>query len=145
MLRGKSTSQEVYSDYIVSAVCTDLDSLSYGKLSFKTDQEPSTLVLQERLKVRREKETLLDTFPVAEHQSNGDVERANRDIEDQARTLKDVLEERVGETIPPESTIIPWLIEHSTWLYNHCHEGRDRMTANEQERGTKPSQPLAEF
>ena len=107
----------------------------YGKLFFKTDQEPSTLALQERVKVRREKETLLDNFPVAEHQSNGDVERANRDIEDQARTLKDALEERLGETIPPESTILPWLIEHSAWLYNHCHEGRDRMTAREREKG----------
>ena len=47
MLRGKSTSWEIYSDYIVSAVCRDFDSLSYGKLIFKTDQEPSTLALQE--------------------------------------------------------------------------------------------------
>ena len=46
MVRGKSTSREVYSDYIVSAVCRDLDSLSYGKLIFKSDQEPLTLALQ---------------------------------------------------------------------------------------------------
>ena len=87
----------------------------------------------------------MDNSPVAEHQSNGGVERANRDIEDQARTLKDALEERLGETISPESTILPWLIEHSAWLYNHCHEGRGRMTASEREKGTKSSQPLAEF
>ena len=101
--------------------------------------------MQERVKARREQETLLENSPVAEPQSNGDVERANRDVEDQARTLKDALEERVGETIPPESSVIPWLIEHSAWLYNHCHEGRDRMTASEREKGAKSSQPLAEF
>ena len=72
MLRGKSTSREVYSDYIVSALCRDLDSLSYGKLIFKTDQEPSTVALQNRVTVRREKETLLENSPVAEHQSNGE-------------------------------------------------------------------------
>ena len=38
MLLGKSTIREVYSDYIVSVVCRDLDSLPYGKLIFKTDQ-----------------------------------------------------------------------------------------------------------
>ena len=80
---------------------------------------------------------LLENSPVAEHQSNGDVERANRDIEDQATTLKDALEERLGETIPPESTILPWLIEHSAWIYNNCHAGRDMMTASEREKGTK--------
>ena len=51
----------------------------------------------------------------------------------------------MGETIPPESTILPWLIEHSALLCNQYHEGRDRMTASEQEKGTKSSQPLAEF
>ena len=77
VVQGKSTSREAYSDYIVSAVCRDLDSLPHGKLIFKTDQEPATLALQEQVKARREAETLLEKSPVAEHQSNGDVERAN--------------------------------------------------------------------
>ena len=54
VLQGKSTSREVYSDYVVSVVCRDLDSLSYGKLIFKTDQEPATLALQDRVRIRRE-------------------------------------------------------------------------------------------
>ena len=145
VLQGKSTSRETYSDYVVNVVCRDLDSLSYGKPVFKTDQEPATLALQDRVRVRREKETLLENSPVAEHQSNGEVERANRDIEDQARTLKDALEERLNETLLPTSPALPWLVEHAAWLYNHCHEGMDGMTTSEREKGAKSTQPIAEF
>ena len=133
-MQGKSTSREVYSDYVVSVVCRDLDSLSYGKLIFKTDQEPATLALHDRVRIRRGKETLLENSPVAEHQSNREVERANRDIEDQARTLKDALEERLNETLSPTSPAVPWLIEHAAWLYNHCNAGMDGMTASERAR-----------
>ena len=145
MLLGKSTSKEVCNYSIVIVVSKDLTSLSYGKLMCKTGQEPWTLPLQEQVGVRREKETLLEDSTLAEHHSIGDVERANRDKDDQARSLKNASEEKIGETIPPESPVLPCLAEHSAWLHNHCHDGRDAMTASEREQATKSAQPLAEF
>ena len=52
--QGKSTSKEVYSQYLTKAVVEDMKALGHPKLVFKTDQEPAMVALQECVEVARD-------------------------------------------------------------------------------------------
>jgi len=129
--QGKSTSKEVYSQYLTKAAVADLVALGHNRLILKTDQEPDMVALQDCVKAASNSEIILRNSPVGESQSNGVVEKAVRDIEDQVGTLKDAAESRLNIRIGVKSPLLTWLVEHAAWLYNSCHEGTDKKTAIE--------------
>ena len=114
--QGKSTSKEVYSQYLTKAAVADLVALGHNRLILKTDQEPAMVALQECVKAASNSEIILRNSPVGESQSNGVVEKAIRDIEDQVRTLKDAAENRLNIRIGVKSPLLTWLVEHAAWL-----------------------------
>ena len=113
--QGKSTSKEVYSEYFTKAAVADLVALGHKRLILKTDQEPAMVALQECVKAASNSEIILRNSPVGESQSNGVVEKAVRDIEDQIRTLKDAAECRLNIRIGVKSPLLTWLVEHAAW------------------------------
>ena len=84
-------------------------------------------------------------MPVGESQSNGVVEKAVRDIEDQVRTLKDALEFRMSIRIGVKSPLLTWLVEHAAWLYNNCREYKDKKTGTERLQSGRSIKPVAEL
>ena len=56
---------------------------------------------------------ILRNSPVGESQSNGVVEKAVRDVEDQVRTLKDALECRMSIRLGIKSSLLAWPVEHA--------------------------------
>ena len=38
-----------------------------------------------------------------------------------------------------------WLVEHAAWLYNSCHEGRDKKIAIRRLKGGKSVKPVGKF
>ena len=116
MLQGKSTTKEEYSLYVINAILRDIEHLGHKKIVFKTDQEAAMKGLQERIRMARSDQTILENSPVEESQSNGVVEKAIQEVEGMVRTLKSALEERIGHKIKPESPILGWLIEHAASL-----------------------------
>ena len=66
-------------------------------------------------------------------------------VEDQARTLKVALEDRIAWTIPEDHTIMPWLIYHSAYLLTHHSPGRDGLTGYQRLHGKQSMQRIAEF
>ena len=145
-LQGKATN-ETYGGFLIKSVVADIARMGYRRVRFRTDQEPACLALQSRVKEQSDIEIVLQNSPVGESQSNGAAEKAVQDIEDQVRCLKDALEERIHDKIPRESTVLPWMVEHAAWLYDHIHEGKDGYTAAERENGyTKKNLPdIVEF
>ena len=133
--QGKSTSKEVYSQYLTKAAVADLVALGRNRLILKTDQEPAMVALQECGTAASNSEIILRNSPVGESQSNGVIEKAVRDIEDQVRTLKGAAEDRLNTRIGVKSPLFTWLVEHAAWLYNNCHEGKDKKTAIERLQG----------
>ena len=90
--QGKSTSKEAYSEYLTKAAVADLAALGHKLLILETDQEPAMVALRECINAASNSKIFLGNSPVGLSQSNGVVEKAVRDIEDQIRTLKDALE-----------------------------------------------------
>ena len=145
-LQGKATN-EVYGNFLVRAIVADIARLGYRKVRFRTDQEPSCLALQTKVKKQSDMEVVLQNSPVGESQSNGVAEKAVQEVEDQVRCLKVALEENINDKISKKSCVLPWLVEHAAWLYNHTHVGKDGFTAAERENnGVRKELPsLAEF
>ena len=55
--------------------------------------------------------TIHEASPVGSSQSNGFIERAIQDVEGQIRTMKLDFESHIGEKIPSNHNLIPWLVE----------------------------------
>ncbi len=61
-------------------------------------------------------------------QSNGEIEQAVQKIEDQVRTMKSGLEERLGMAIPAKHPILTWLVEHAADVIRRYLIGEDGRT-----------------
>ena len=68
--QGKSTSKEVYSEYLLKAAVADLVALGHKRLILKTDQEPAMVALQECVKAASNSELILRDSPVGKSPSN---------------------------------------------------------------------------
>ena len=66
-------------------------------------------------------EMVMEESPVGEHQSNGQIEGAIRQIQGVFRSMKDALEARIGKRLKGDSWAIPWLIKHATAMMNRLH------------------------
>ena len=86
-----------------------------------------------------------ESSPVGSSQSNGLIERAIQDVEGQVRTLKLAFESHLGEKIPSDHNIIPWLVEYAAVLLNRGQVGQDGKTAYERLKGETASLPGMQF
>ena len=59
---------------------------------------------------------ILENSPVGESQSNGTVERAIKEVQNQVRKLKMQLEENIADQLSNESPIWPWLIQYAAQI-----------------------------
>jgi hypothetical protein len=79
-----------------------------------------------------------------DHQSNGDVECAIRELKAQVRVMKLALEARVG-SIALKSKVLDWLVSHAGELLSGASVGRDGFTAVRRVRGKNWTPELIEF
>ena len=56
---------------------------------------------------------ILENSPVGESESNGSVENAIKEVQNQVRKLKDQLEQHTQDVIKPDSVIWPLLIQYA--------------------------------
>ncbi len=68
--------------------------------------------------------TLQQMSPAYEHATNGVVERAIQDIDDQVRVLLLGLQEHTGAFIPMRHACIAWRVQHAADLYNNTIPGK---------------------
>ena len=66
---------------------------------------------------------------MGEHQTNGDIEGAIRQVQGQFRAMKDALETRYNERIQGDHNSIPWLFSHAASTINRVREDSEGMTA----------------
>ena len=87
-----------------------------------------------------------ESSPVGESQSNGRAERAVQQLEDQVRTLLGELEDRIQQSLKPQSPILAWLVEYCAVLLNKYHLHEDLgMTSYEHLHGHAAEEKLAYF
>ena len=115
----------------------------------KSDQEPTIKDLLNNIAKRRSATSKLETVDgghlvarsihesshVGSSQSNGFIERAIQDEEGQVRTIKLDFESHIGERIPSDHDLIPWLIEYVAVLLNRGQVGADGKTPYERLKG----------
>ena len=82
-------------------------------------------------------EMVLEHSPKGQSRSTGEVERAVQSVRGLSRTLKESLEQGIGETIEPKAPIVAWLIEHAGTLLNlfSRSDKQDGMAARMRLRG----------
>ena len=110
--------------HLVERVVKDIDSMGYGRITVKSDQEPAIKDLTRELREQRWEdmhgltaavksmrsaetlvdltnvETIVEHSPVDSSQSNGFIERAIQDLQGQIRSVKPAIEEMIGMKIP---------------------------------------------
>ena len=67
--------------------------------------------------------------PVGEHQSNGVIECAIREISRTARVLKSATEARYGRTLGERDPLLAWMVQHSAAFNSRYAVAADGRTA----------------
>ena len=62
-------------------------------------------------------------------------------MEGQGRTMKLALESHLGEKIPSDHNVIPWIIDYAAVLLNRCQVGEDGKASYERLKGKAASIP----
>ena len=122
-----------------------LDWMGYKRAVIKTDQEPSIMEVKECIKAERQEEILGEESAVHDSRSNAEAERAIQSVQGQVRTIKDALEVRMGESLSPESNLVPWLVKHAADTVSRYHKGQDGLTAHRRLRGRDFRVDVCEF
>ncbi len=92
--------------------------LGYRMVNFRSDNEPVILVLREAVRRQSDVEIVLEQVPVGDHQANGLVENAVKNVQGQFRVIKDALESRGGRRIDGEHPAVPWMVMQAASVIN---------------------------
>ena len=137
--------------YAVGLVVSAVVWLGHVRVILKSDGEPAVVKLvQEALK---EVKCSVDGLETITHersgpydsQANGGTEVGVRIVRGQFRTLRLCLEKRIGNKIPPNHPLTPWLLEHTALLLNACVRGADGLTSWQRARGRPFGMTLYSF
>ena len=115
-----------------------IESLGYGTIILKTNQEPSIVAWAEAVKRHRNArmaETILEHSAVRESQSNGVAERAIGEVKGMVRTMKDALEVRLQHHCRRHELILTWLVNHAGTLITRHKVHHDGRTSYERLKG----------
>ena len=124
--------------WIAKRAARFIDQHGHNRVTLRCDNEPAIEALAREIGQARQEgsQTVPESPPVGESQSNGIIERAVRLVAGQARTLKAALEHRTGTRVPPDARILCWLVEYAAYLMNRCDIGSD---------GRRDNTPILEF
>ena len=119
-------------EWIMRTVVGIIDSYGHGKVILKSDGERAIVALKEAVKRFRQSETVLDDgdgeterevaetlqeeAPKGDSRANGASEKVVQEVEGMIRTWKSAVEEAYGFTLPTDSVLMPYLIQHSGLL-----------------------------
>ena len=142
---SKSTVEAMHSTGVCKRMASFLDFLGYPRVALRSDQERSTLAMQERVKAMRRMETMLTNSKRRVSQTNGVVERAVQELEGIVRTVKLHLEHLIGKKIPANHALIAWMTEYAADMYNTHREVVGKRTPYELLKGRQRTRPVAMF
>ena len=80
-----------------------------------------------------------------ESASNGLSERSVQTFEDQFRTFKIALEANLGHHLPNDHPVLPWLVEHTSYILNKYMLGTDGFTSMGRLHGKEIRERICEF
>ena len=87
----------------------------------------------------------MEEVPVADHQANGLVENAVKNVQGQFRVIKDALESRHGRRVDGEHPVVPWMVMHAASVVNRSRKDDEGFSAYRRWKGREFTKPVAEF
>ena len=108
-----------------------------GELILKSDGEASIRAVRDALGRYHGGRITPEGPPPGEHQSNGRVEEAGKTMRGLAKVFKDSIEDKIGQKIPTDATIMQWLLRWVAMLHSRYRQGADGKTAYERQRGRR--------
>ena len=150
-------------EWIMKAVVGIIDYYGHGKVILKSDGERAIVALKKAVKMFRQTETIIedgdenierkiaDTMieesPVGDSQANGAAEKTVQDVENMIRTWKSAVEQSYGCTLPTNSVLMPYIVQHAGLIITRYRMGADGLTPYQRLKGRKAlgkAIPLAE-
>ena len=131
--------------YAVKFAAAFLKNLSYRKVVLKSDGEHSIMALKEAAAREAAIESVPEESPPGDHQANGLVENAIREVKRQIRVLRSALEEKVGRVLPDEDPMLAWLPRQAADLLNRYKKGADGRTPEVRRSGKQWRKPAIAF
>ena len=95
-----------------------IEELGPKRVILKSDGDNAIIALKSRIKHILLLNIVLEESPVGDHQSNGDIEMANQQVQGQFRVMKCWFESRFGAKLEDTHSLTPWLIIHSADILN---------------------------
>ena len=117
------------------------------RIIVKSDQEVSIIDAAKGIAEARVSQygTALENSSVGDPDSNGTIERAVQDVEQQVRVLRAALEIRVNQKIHLSDKIVPWMVRHAACLIARCRIRPCGKTSHQLMKGRRTNAKLAEF
>ena len=111
-------SQKGLDEYAITQTVEDIESLGLRRFVFKSDQEPPIVALKIRVieELGKKCEVIPEESPVDDHQANGEIENAVKELEKQIRVLKLGLEQKLQLILKDDHPMMAWLPEHAGFL-----------------------------
>ena len=135
-----------FSQYAVAYLVGWLRSLGHKRIVARSDNERSLLKL---LEVCSDNvpgiEWIPKTCPEGDSQANGGAEVAVREIKDQIRAVRSLLETKLGEKLPENADILAWLPRYCANVINRYRIGRDGKTPERRRTGRQWARPAGVF
>ena len=89
--------------------------------------------------------TGLENSKVGDSNSNGNIERATRDVGNIVRTLRSALESKIDKKIHMSMNIVPWLMRHAAYPITRCRVRSDGKTSLQLMKGCTSLVELVPF
>ena len=131
--------------YAVKYFANFLKSLGYKRVVMQSDGEPSIVALKTAAADAAGVECVPRESPVGEHQANGLVENACKEIKRQVRVARSALEEKVGRPLSDSDPVLAWLPRHVGDLMNRYKKGTDGRTPESRRTGKQWRKPAISY
>ena len=134
-------------EYAIEAIKEDIESLGIKRFIFKSDQEPAILALKERVTeaLGKKYEVIPEESPVGDHQANGEIENAIKELEKQIRVLKLALEQKMQLVLQDDHPLMSWIPQHAGFLLSRFQVAANGKTAYERLKGKAYRRELVDF
>ena len=96
--------------YSVKVGCDMIAFTGHKKVILKSDGEAAITALKDAIKASSNLEMGVEVSPVGDSKANGEIERAVRTVQGQARTLKSALDMNYKTEFGEHHAIMPWLV-----------------------------------
>ncbi len=130
--------------YAVETVKKMVERLGYRKIIRKSDNEPAILALKEAVRRESDVEIVMEEVPVGDHQANGLVGNAVKNVQGKFRVIQDALESRRGRRVDGEHPAVPWMVTHAASVVNRGRKDDEGFSAYRRWKGRQFTKPVAE-